>query len=258
MAKKKKLNSDITDASISPLGRYQNLIVGSHSLAFTLKYELITGLFAHFPGASGLWLRQKFFRGLLGQVGRGVVFGNRLTLRQPLKVTLADDVVISDDCVLDVRGDDSRITIGREVILSQRTMLTCKNGRIQIGNFVGIGANSCIYAVAANCVEVGDHVAIGPYAYIGGTAYNMDRTDIPIALQGLNPKGGVCIKDNVWLGARVTILDGVTIGRDAVVASGAVVAKDVPPFAVVGGVPARIIRMRNLAANGVAVPGEID
>lgn len=57
-------------------------------------------------------------------------------------------------------------------------------------------------------------------------------------------KGGITVGDDVWIGARATILDGVTIGQGAVVAAGAVVAKDVPPYAIVGGVPAKVIRYR--------------
>lgn len=57
-------------------------------------------------------------------------------------------------------------------------------------------------------------------------------------------KGGVTVCDDVWLGYRATVLDGVTIGRGGVVASGALVTKDVPPYTIVGGVPAKPIRKR--------------
>ena len=57
-------------------------------------------------------------------------------------------------------------------------------------------------------------------------------------------KGGIIIGDDVWIGYRATILDGVTIGQGAVVAAGAVVTKNVPPYAVVAGIPARVVRKR--------------
>lgn len=57
-------------------------------------------------------------------------------------------------------------------------------------------------------------------------------------------KGGIVVEDDVWIGARATILDGVTIGQGAIVAAGAVVAKNVPPYSIVGGCPAKVIRMR--------------
>jgi acetyltransferase-like isoleucine patch superfamily enzyme len=93
-------------------------------------------------------------------------------------------------------------------------------------------------------LEIGDQVLIAPHVYIGGVSYHFDRTDLSIAEQGVNPQGGAYIGDNVWLGANVTVLDGVTIGHDAIVAAGAVVTKDIPPFGIAMGVPAKVVRSR--------------
>ena len=71
-----------------------------------------------------------------------------------------------------------------------------------------------------------------------------DRTDIPMNQQGFTPEKPIVIEDDVWIGARVIILPGVHIGTGAVVGAGAVVTKDVPDYAVVGGNPARILKMR--------------
>ncbi len=241
----KKLAAEITNESQSGYRRYQQLVVGSSSLAFTIKYELVTGLFGNMPGAPGLWFRQQLYKSLFAKSKGPVIFGSRITLRQPTKISLGNSVIISDGCVLEVRGDaDSKINIGDEVILSQNTLLVCKEGSINLGNGIGVGANSSIYAVAGNRIVIGNNALIGPYNYIGGTSYHIDRTDIPISAQGHDPQGGVNIEENVWLGARCTILDGITIGHDAIVATGAVVTKDVPPFAIVGGVPATIIKHR--------------
>jgi maltose O-acetyltransferase len=57
-------------------------------------------------------------------------------------------------------------------------------------------------------------------------------------------KKPVIIEDNVWIGYRVIILPGVRVGRNAIIGAGAVVTKDVPPYAIVGGVPAKVIKMR--------------
>ncbi len=243
----KKAHAQITDESQSALQRYQNVVVGSRSLGFTLKYEFLISLFGGFPGALGLWLRLKFYKSLFSQVGRGVLFGRNLKIRHPSKISLGDRVVITDDCLLDARGEtNTGISLGNDIILSQNVLLICKNGNIKIGNNVGIGANTGIYAVAGNTVNLGDHILLGPYTYIGGHSYHFDRLDIPISAQGINPRGGTTIEEGAWIGARATLMDGVTVGQGAIVAAGAVVTRDVPPYAIVAGVPAKIIRYRDL------------
>ncbi len=241
-----KTHARVTEGSRSALNRYQRVVVGSHSLVFTVKYELIIGLFGNVPGALGLWLRRKLYRGLFTRVGRGLVMGRYVSVLHPRKIALGDDVIIADGCALDARGDANRgIVLGSNVVMGRRAALVCKDGDITVGQDVGIGTNSLISAVDGNKIDIGDHVLLGPYTYLGGHSYHSDRTDIPIALQGLAGRGGVRIEDNVWLGARVTVLDGVTIGRDAIIGAGAVVTTDIPPFGVAMGVPAKVIRTRD-------------
>jgi maltose O-acetyltransferase len=64
-------------------------------------------------------------------------------------------------------------------------------------------------------------------------------------LQGYEDVEKVCIKDDVWIGSRVTIMPGVTVGVGAIIAAGAVVTHDVPDYTIVGGVPAKVIKSRN-------------
>jgi acetyltransferase-like isoleucine patch superfamily enzyme len=84
---------------------------------------------------------------------------------------------------------------------------------------------------------IGNNVAVGNYTLVMDTDFHA---------VGDHTKPGECspvvIEDDVWLGARVTVLKGVHIGRGAVVAAGAVVTRDVPPYTLVGGVPAKVIR----------------
>ena len=104
-------------------------------------------------------------------------------------------------------------------------------------------------------IEIGRYCSIGPDVMIlvGGEHY-LDRVSTyPFGMKFQDfsdpncprlSKGDITIENDVWIGARVTILSGIKIGNGAVVAAGAVVTKDVPPYAIVGGVPAKIIKYR--------------
>lgn len=102
--------------------------------------------------------------------------------------------------------------------------------RVQIGNYCSIGPE-CVFMTGGEHPH--DRLSTYPFRMKMGLAANESVT-----------RGPVVLEDDVWLGFRVTVMSGVTIGRGAVVAAGAVVTKDVPPYAVVGGVPARIIKYR--------------
>ena len=93
-------------------------------------------------------------------------------------------------------------------------------------------------------VQLGDHVIMGPDVKIYSRNHKFDRLDVPISEQGKN-YFHTTIGNDVWLGANVIVTAGCTIGDHAVVAAGAVVTKDVPEYAVVGGIPAKILKYRN-------------
>lgn len=96
--------------------------------------------------------------------------------------------------------------------------------------------------VQAN-VTIGDHVIMGPDVKIYSRNHKADRLDIPIQDQGKHYLT-TYIGNDVWIGANVIIVAGVKVGNHSIIAAGAVVTKDVPDYAVVGGVPAKIIRNR--------------
>lgn len=112
---------------------------------------------------------------------------------------------------------------------------------LRIGNNSGVG----ICCVAAGEVYIGDNVMMGPECVFLPHSHKYDRLDIPMCEQGFDEPKPIHIGDDVWIGTRVIFMPGITVGSHCIVGAGAVVTKDVPDYAVVGGCPARILRMRN-------------
>jgi len=111
---------------------------------------------------------------------------------------------------------------------------------ISIGNRSGIGVDAWIRAD----IIIGNDVMMGPRCTIYGRYHRFDRTDIPMNRQGMGAYDPIYIEDDVWIGACVIILKGVSIGKGAIIAAGSVVTKDVKPYSIVAGNPARLIRHR--------------
>ncbi len=112
---------------------------------------------------------------------------------------------------------------------------------IEIGDHSGIGMNCEV----CGPVKIGSDVMMGPEVIILTTNHKFDRVDIPMRCQGNDISKKVTIGDDVWIGTRVIILPGIHVGKGAILAAAAVVTKDVPDYAIVGGNPAKIIRYRN-------------
>lgn len=91
---------------------------------------------------------------------------------------------------------------------------------------------------------IGNNVLIAPNVAILSVSHNHENLEIPIVNQGDTEPNPPIIKDGVWLGRNVVIMPGITIGEGAIVGAGAVVTKDVAPFTIVGGVPAKLIKSR--------------
>lgn len=119
---------------------------------------------------------------------------------------------------------------------------------ISIGDDVQIGAHASFIASIAY-INIGNKVRFGPHVTIRGGDHVTDRIgvfmyDIKDSEKGNGYDKDVTIEDDVWIGTNVTILKGVTVGRGAVVGAGAVVTKSIPPYAIVCGVPAKVIKYR--------------
>jgi len=224
------------------LAKYQELILGEKSLWSLFKYECITGLLGDLPGAAGLFLRSKCYPPLLGRSGRNVTFGRGVVLRHPRKIRIGSNVVIDDHCVLDAKGDDNAgIDIGNGVFIGRNTILNCKNGDIVLEDNVNIGFNCNIFS--ASRVSVGANELIAAYCYLVGGTHRFDDPSVPVLHQGRESRG-IDVGPGGWLGAHVTVFDGVRIGTHVVVGAGSVVNRDVSDFAVAAGVPAKTIKKR--------------
>lgn len=129
---------------------------------------------------------------------------------------------------------------GREARIEPKAFFN--SGRtISIGNYSSIGENCKL----RGNVTIGDYVMMGEEVLFLALNHNFSRTDIPMCQQGFQPEKPITIGNDVWIGSRATILPGVTIGDGAIIGAGAVVTKDIPSMAIVGGVPAKVIKQRN-------------
>lgn len=125
---------------------------------------------------------------------------------------------------------------------------TYSYGSIHVGHHVNLGAGPTLLATRST-IRIGNHVMFGPGVTVRGGNHRFDIVGRYIDTIGDDEKRpeddlGVVIEDDVWVGGNATILGGVTVGRGSVVAASAVVTKDVPPYSIVGGNPAKVIRSR--------------
>ena len=233
----------------SKLKKYQELVVGRQGFWQLLKYEMIILFSSWLPGALGLLLRSRLYPLLTGLAGRGNVFGVNVVLRHPGKLRLQDNIVVDDGVVLDAKGGDNRgIDIGSNVFIGRNSIIYCQNGDIEIGDNTNIGSNCQIFS--AGNVRIGNDVLMAAYSYIVGGGHIHEDPDTPIIRQGRTARG-IVVEDNVWIGAAAKILDGVTIGEGSIIAAGAVVTRDIPPYVIAGGMPAQVMKSRRQGSQEV-------
>jgi acetyltransferase-like isoleucine patch superfamily enzyme len=229
-------------AGSSSRQKYSALVVGRPGLAALIGYELVVLIAQARVGALGLALRKALYPRLLGSCGRNVVFGQNVVLRHPHKIHIGSNVVIDDHCLIDAKGDSNRgISIGDGVFVGRNTILSCKNGDIELGNGANLGFNCEVFS--ASRVRIGANVLMAAYAYVIGGDHDFSDAQRSVLTQGRS-SAGVQIGDGAWLGAGAKVLDGVTIGDHAIVGAGAVVRDHIPARAIAVGVPARVVSTR--------------
>lgn len=163
-------------------------------------------------------LRAALLRLRGARIGAKTSIGPRVVIRRPGLIELGTRVEIEHDVFLKVIG-----------------------GSLQIGDFAFIG-RGCEIDVAQS-VTIGAHTLLAPNVFITDHTHNHARAQ-RLDEQG-NRTAPVVIGNDAWIGAHAVVLAGVTIGDGAIVGAGAVVTKDVAPYAIVAGVPARVIGSRS-------------
>jgi acetyltransferase-like isoleucine patch superfamily enzyme len=222
--------------------KYSALVIGQPGWAALINYEVVVLLSQAVPGALGLALRQALYPFLLGSCGRNVVFGQNVVLRHPHKIHIADNVVIDDNCLIDAKGTTNEgIRIGHGVFIGRNTILSCKNGNIELAAEANIGFNCEIFS--ASRVRIGERALVAAYCYLIGGDHDFGDASRPV-LDQARRSSGITIGPGAWLGAGAKILDGVDVGAHAIIGAGALVRESVPDKSTAVGIPARVVGTR--------------
>jgi acetyltransferase-like isoleucine patch superfamily enzyme len=207
-----------------------------HSLAEHLRafsspaeIEAFYDRFADDRGALAARMRRAILRALLAGLGDGAHVGRSVSIVHPGTFTLGVGVFLGDQAILQGRHD----------------------GRCILGDRVWVGPQAFL---DARDLTIGDGVGIGPGVRVLGAEHSGEPIDRPVIEtdQEVRP---VRIEAGADIGTGAVILPGVTVGRGAIVGAGAVVTRDVPPEAVVAGVPARVLRQRSAGSRRATTPG---
>lgn len=239
------LRSKVTGGS--PLRAYQDVVVGSRSWGKLVAHELFFSWGAVVPGAAGMLLRRLCWPSFFAACSRKVVWGRDVTVRHPANIRIGSGVIVDDRCYLDAKGcATGEFVLDDDVFLSRGCLISAKEGGVHLGPRATLGAGCVLYSFGG--LEIGADTMVAAQCYIGGGRYDPHGSwDVPMHDQPL-PGRGVRIGPDCWIGAGVVIVDGVSVGEGSVVGAGAVVTRDVSPFSIVAGVPARQVKPRSLSS----------
>lgn len=175
---------------------------------------------------------------------RKVFLGSGCSVSNAGNIRFGHNVTIEKQTRLDGYAAQP-IVLGDNVRIGAYSYLTCTSHLSKYGIGLKMGANSAIgdftHFGASGGIEIGTDVIMGSYISFHSENHNFNDTTRLIREQGVTSKG-IKLGNNIWVGAKVTFLDGCQIGDNSVVAAGAVVSGTFPPNSIIGGVPAKILK----------------
>ncbi|MBW4479851.1 MAG: GAF domain-containing protein [Tolypothrix brevis GSE-NOS-MK-07-07A] len=209
-----------------------------------LREVLVTTLLGWIPSiALGSKLRNVLYRSIFARIGSSVYIQNGVEFINTSCIEISDGAYIFNDVRLNAKGhENNKICIGKQVVLERGVQVGALNNTcINIDENTYIAPYVCI--AGPGNIKIGKDCMIASHSGIYANNHNFADLNVLIREQGVTRKG-IIIEDNCWLGHGVTVLDGVIIGEGSVIGAGSVVSKDIPPFSVAVGVPAKVIRDR--------------
>ncbi len=185
-------------------------------------------------------------RPALAACGGSFFVGRRVQMLNTRLMHMGRSVTIEDDVKIDALSRGG-VWLGDNASIGRFSVIECTGVITRLGEGFRLGRNSNLgdysFVGAAGGVVIGDDVLIGQGVRFHSENHVTTRTDVTIKSQGVTNRG-IVVEDDVWLGSGAVLLDGVRVGKGAVVAAGSVVNRDVPPYAIVGGVPAQVLKYR--------------
>lgn len=209
------------------------------------KTALWVVLFGSIPLFIGRKVRQYVYRFIVGKMGSDVNIEPAVQLVCAQAIELEDGASVCSHTLLNCWNPGSKIILRDKVRLDQGIHIQAIGGTIDIGARTYIGPYVCM--AGPGDIRIGKDCLIASGSGIYANNHIFDDPSRPINQQGIVWKG-IVIEDDCWLGSGVRVLDGVTIGHGSVIGAGAVVTKDIPPYSVAVGVPAKVVSTRGTAA----------
>ncbi len=195
------------------------------------------------PGLIGAALRNLMYRPLFSKMGLLAFIETGVEIKSAASIELGKRAMLHHGVYLNGWHTNSKICLKECAYLDRNVTVTVhENGYIEIGKLTYIGPATCI--AGPGPVKIGNYCLISSHCGIYGNNHIFEDPNVLIREQGFTNKG-ITIEDDCWLGTGVKVLDGVTIGKGSVVGASAVVTKDIPPYSVAVGIPARVIAQRS-------------